>query len=442
VKISKFLTGRSTVIWLFIALALSLLVASAVPQRALGGKAPQWVGRLPEGLTFLSTVLGLDNVVGSNWFAVLVFLFWLALLVSTFSQYKATRALARRLPGAGIPRGCTRIEAPPESFARLVEGAGYRLAGSSQGVRRYVKNGAGYWGNFLLHIGLVTAVVFSLVYVLTQHRVLLRLTGEEITKLSSDNVLEMRGVLPLGQKLPHSALLKRLQLRFYPNDRLEYLGSELYFTDLPGGEPGRVDVALSDKSQYGPYLVYQANAYGRSFDLELQLPGETHRERLYLPYPDRRDQAGYGEVAVTGTPYLLKGKFYADRGRRSMQLNQPPFTLRLYRGTELLQEASLATGGAVQLGPFTVRLAQSEWWTDILLDGSRGTAGIFAGFAIILLGVLSSYCLVPREIILRSGDGALYAQQVVLRFAGFYREEFDDLIQAAGGTAAGKTGEP
>jgi cytochrome c biogenesis protein len=432
VKASKFLTARSTVIALFTAISAALLLASLVPQRAsLGGKAPEWVGRLPEGLLFLSSRLGADNVVGSAWFSALVALFWLSLLMSTISQFGATRARVRRVPSAEVPQGSIRISLPPARLAELLRGAGYRPAGSAAGVQRYVKNLAGYWGNFLLHIGLVTAVVFSLIYVLTQHRVLIRLVGEETSRFTTSNVQEMRGVLPLSYRLPYTALLKNLQPRFYGNDRLEYLASELYFTERPGGEPARVAVALSDKAQFGDYLVYQANAFGRAFDLELQLPGETHRERLYLPYPNRRDAAGYGEVPITGTEYLLKAKFYSDLNRKSMQLNQPPLTLRLYRGKELLHELTLAPGASGVLGPFEVRLAQAQWWTDILLDGSRGTAGIFAGFAVILAGVLSSYCLVPREIIVRNRDGALQVQQVARRFPEFYREEFNDLIRAA-----------
>jgi hypothetical protein len=296
-----------------------------------------------------------------------------------------------------------------------------------------VKNRIGYWGNLLLHIGLVTAVLFSLVYVVTQHRVLIRLTGQEITRLTPEKVQELRGVFPMQRSLPHSVVLKTLRPRFWANDKLEYLSSELYFTNHPGDEPRRVDIAVSDKSHYGPYLVYQANVYGRTFDLDFVTPqGETHRERLYLPYPPRRDTAGYGEMDIAGTGLLLKGKFFADRERTSMKLNESPLTLRLYRGKELLGEATLTPEGSTgQLGPLGVRVAQSEWWTDILLDGTRGTSGIFAGFALILAGVLSSYCLVPREIIVRETTDGIYAQHVARRFAQFYREEFDEIINKA-----------
>ena len=225
-------------------------------------------------------------------------------------------------------------------------------------------------------------------------------------------------------------VLKELLPRFWANDKLEYLSSELYFTDQPGGEPQRVDIAVSDKSQYGQYIVYQANAYGRVFDLEfVSERDEIYRERLYLPYPLSRDVAGYGEMPIRGTDFLLKGKFYADTERKSIHLHEPPLSLRLYRSKDLLGEVTLATGSPGQLGPLTVRLAQSEWWTDILLDGTRGTFGIFAGFALILTGVLCSYCLVPREIIVRESNGEIYVHHIARRFAQFYREEFDELIQ-------------
>ena len=437
-KVSRFLTSRSTVIALFSAIAAALLLASAVPQRAsLGGKTPEWVGRLPEGLSFLSALLGLDNIVGSAWFALLIAIFWLSLVISTVAQYRSTKALCRRVPAAALPPESVRIEIAPDSFSGLLTAAGYRFAGGADGVQRYVKNGIGYWGNFMLHVGLVTAVVFSLGYVVTQHRVLIRLVAQEITSFSAEDVQELRGILPLQQGLPYSVVLKSLDPRFWANDKLEYLASELYFTGKPGADPQRVAVALSDKSQFGPYLVYQSSAYGRAFDLEFESPpGEMHRERLYLPYPNKRDGAGYGELPLGGTGFLLKGKFYADSARRSMQLHQPPLTLRLYQGKQLQQEVTLAPGIAQRLGPFKVRLVHSEWWTDILLDGSRGTAGIFTGFALILAGVLSSYCLVPREIIVREADGAHYAQQVVRRFPQFYREEFDEIMLTARQPAA------
>jgi len=430
-KTPRFLTARSTVIVLFIAISTALLLASSIPQRSsLGGKTPAWVGKLPETLQHLTNLLGLDNIVGTGWFAVLVALFWVSLVISTISQYSATKSVANRIPSPEVPPESIRIACSPSAFAGLAQAAGYREAGIADGVHRYVKNRVGFWGNFLLHVGLVTAVFFSLVYVLTQHRVLIRLAGQEIFKPTPETVQVQHGVLPVTQPLPYSVVLKDLRPSYWKNDRLESLSSELYFTDRPGGDPRRVDIAVSDKSSFGPYIVYQANVYGRHFDLEFMSElGEIYRERLFLPFPHQHDLAGYGETPVTGTDFLLKAKFYADAERKTMKLNGTPLTLRLYRGKELLGETTLLSASPGKLGPLTVRLVQTDWWTEVMLDGTRGIAGIFSGFALILAGVLCSYCLVPREIIVREMAEGISVQHVARRFAQFYREEFDEIIK-------------
>jgi len=282
----------------------------------------------------------------------------------------------------------------------------------------------------------VTAIVFSLLYVVTQHRVMVRLVAGEPTLLVPGTFAEMVGVPQFRQRLPVSIALERLEPDFWGNDRLASLSAQLLFTDHPGDQPRRVEVALSDKSHFGPFLVYQISEFGVAFDLQFLVPereGLT-QERLILPYPGSRDKAAYGEILLKESGLLLKGKFFADSGKKSMKLGTPLLVLRLYRGTQLLGECTLQPGKSAALGPLFVRLAGSEWWTNILLDGSRGMSGIFAGFALLLAGVLSSYCLVPREIMVREAEGGVYVQQIARRFAQFYREEFEEL------TAAGKTG--
>ena len=430
-KPAKFVTARSTVITLLVAISSALLLTCFLPQRStLGGKPPEWPARLPDALHVLTSVVGLDNIVATSWFATLLALFSLSLAVSTHSQFRNTRLQSSHLPASAIPPGSIRLELSPEILAERLQGAGYKLVGSRDGVLRYVKNMAGYWGNFLIHLGLVVVVLFSLVYVVTQHRLLLRLTSDETTSLTPGHYAEMHGIMPLRRTLPVGVSLTRLEPRFWENDKLEYLGSELSVTERTGDQPETVKVALCDKSEYGSFIVYQMNAYGRAFDLQILPPGGApYTQRIFLPYPSRRDQAAYGETALEGTDLQLKVKFFADLEKRSMKLNSPPLTLRLCRGKESLGEVTLQPGITEQLGPLTVKLARSAWWTDILLEGSRGTGGIFTGFAVILAGVLGSYCLVPREIIVRDSGGALFVQQLARRFPLFYQEEFAEITR-------------
>jgi hypothetical protein len=428
VKPVKFMTARSTVIGLLLAITLSLLAANIIPQRPAAGKPPAWLAALPEGLRFLGR-LGLDDIVGSYWFAGLILLFSISLVLSTVAQYGVARALIGRSPQSA-PRGeWQRVGYDPAGLAIRMSAAGYRVAGRMEGVERYVKHKSGYWGSFLLHLGLVVAVVFSLVYLLTQHKALVRLVGEEITRLTPENVVVKRGIMPLQEHLPYSMALTRLEPRFWSNGKLETLASELYIADRPGDLPRRVDVALSDKGHFDSFRVYQGNPFGLSFNLELSFPGSGfRREQLQLHYPGGRDSAGYGELAMEGTDLVLKGKFIPDAVGKTMEPRAPLLTLRLVRGEKILGEAVLKPGEKGQLGPWTVRLTRVEWWTEILLDGSRGMAGVFVGFAVILAGVLSSYCLVPREIMVREEGGAVLVQQYVRRFAPIYRDEFESVV--------------
>lgn len=428
----KLLTARSTVIALFAAFTASLLGALLIPQRGADGNAPAWLGRLPESLRPGAGWLGLDNIVGSGWFVVLVALCSLSLARSTVSQFSAARAMANRAPReTATPEG-VRLELGLQAFAARLSAAGFRHAGSSGSTQRYVKFRSGYWGNFLLHLGMVTAIVFSLIFVVTRDRVYLRLVDQELTRFVPGTFDEVLGMRWFRQRLPEAVQLSSLEPAFWGNDRLASLSSQLNIIDHPGDQPRRVAIALSDKSHFGPFTVYQANSFGVACDLAVYGPEQPiTQERLFLPYPAGREKASYSEKVLKESGLLLKAKFYADADKKAMQLRSPLLTLRLYRGKELLGETSLRRGQSGEIGPYLFRLSQTQWWTAILLDGSRGMSGIFTGFAILLAGVLSSYCLVPREITVREAGGALYVQPLVRRFAQFYREEFDDLLAAA-----------
>ncbi|MCM0080606.1 cytochrome c biogenesis protein ResB [Geomonas sp. Red32] len=429
--LAKKLTSRSTVIALLSLITAALLVALLVPQRGTsGGKVPGWVAALPGQLRSVVEWLGIDNVVGSSWFLVVVALFSLSLMVSTWNQLAAVRGAARRPPRAdAVPDGPA-VEAPLAAVAEVLEKGGYRLTASSGPVHRFVKYRLGYWGNFLLHLGLVIVVLFSLVYVVTQHRVFIRLVGGEKTAFTPETASEVLGALQFRQELPAAVTLAKLEPAFWPNDRLATLASELAFSRRPSDPPERVAVATSDKSHYGPFLVYQGTVFGRTFDLEIISPqGGLSLERLFLPYPPARNRAAYGEATLK-EGLVLKAKYLADASQKSVNLADPLLTLRVYRGSDLLGETTLRRGEMGSVGPLMVRWARDAWWTDILLDGSRGLTGIFAGFAVILAGVLCAYCLVPREVLVREEGGRVVMQQVVRRFAELYRDEFDELVAA------------
>ena len=107
--------------------------------------------------------------------------------------------------------------------------------------------------------------------------------------------------------------------------------------------------------------------------------------------------------------------------------------LRLYEGERLVGETSLSTGQSAVLGPYSVRLATFGWWTELLFEGSFGTAAIFTGFALLLCGGALTSFAVPREAVLRDTPTGHAITWRTSRFLEFYRDERDRLISRCKG---------
>jgi hypothetical protein len=180
--------------------------------------------------------------------------------------------------------------------------------------------------------------------------------------------------------------------------------------------------------------VYQKNSFGTAFFLRLEDGRRApHQEILYLPFPARRDKAGYDTIQLADPGLTLKAKYYADSARQSIYPVHPLLVLRLYDGDRMLGEAALQTGQASVLGNFSVQLVKAEWWTDYLFEGSRGTFGIFTGFAFILAGVLLTYCVTPRTILVRQTDDGYRVSWQIVRFHDFYAAEKEQVFAACRG---------
>lgn len=412
-RIKRFFTTRATVLALILLLAASLAIAVVVPQ--VGGD-----GRLLAGP--LVAALGLNRIFSTWWFVALALLFVISLLFSTVDQFKAARSRTFQPPhGSGegalaSPRSAVQLDAE-------LRAAGYRrLAAGPAGVR-YVKAALGYWGNFLLHLGMTLTVVFALVYVVTEHRAIIRVVSGESLPLKPGDYAERRGLLAGRLSLPAAITLVRLTPEFWEQDQLKALTSELVFFAADGHQR-QLKVALSDKSRYHDLIVYQQPAFGNAFLVEFTAGDGRGFDQVFpLPMPSRRDRAGYGTFPLDDGRYLIKAKYYATADRSGIVPTTPQLVLRLYDGPRLVAETPLLIGQAGRLGPYAVKLAEVRWWTDLLFDGSRGTAGIFGGFALLLAGGLLAFFAVPREVVVRPAATGCTVTWRATRFADFYEEE-------------------
>lgn len=419
-RCKNFCTSRKIVVALFLLLTGSLLAATIFPQSRGGRPAAGGDGTASSGLPEL---LGLDHIFSTWWFVGLSALFVFSLLLSTLDQYRAARRKVAEPPAAG-DEGYAPCTLGVEQVAAILRREGYRLLAEKAGIFRYVKGAVGYWGNFSLHLGMVVTLAFSLVYVLTEHRMIVRVVEQETIPVRPGSHPERKGFFAGTLPLPDAVVLEGLDAQFHANDAVKHISSNLLFADKAGGHQ-TLKVGQSDKQTYRDLIVYQQNAFGLTFYLDFApAGGEAFRQVLMLPMPMKRDAAAYGRADIDNGRYLLKAKFYANADRSGMSPQNPQLVLRLYDREQLLGEVTMVDGIAEQLGPYTVTLHGSRWWTEILFEGSRGMLGIFCGFGILFFGGMLAFFAVPREVLLRCAGERAELRWRAARFHHFYLDEY------------------
>jgi hypothetical protein len=427
------LTARTTVIALLVAIAAAMAIAAIVPQVGLEaeGALPVAPGA-PSRWSAAFAVAGLDHVFSTPWFAALAGLFVVSLSLSTLDQLRLARARTFQPPPQAAAAGERASALPPGELDGVLRRAGYRRVAVAGTASRWVKHAWGYWGAFLLHLGMTMTALFASTYVLTEHRAKLQVASGRPEALLPGTYALKRGLLALDIPLPAEVTLYRVEPTFGASDQLVDLASDLVFRDRRG-RARDVRVAVNAFQDYDGIIVYQLVKYGNVFDLEIsdEAGGRTERP-IKLAYPEKRGEASYGNQAVGGGR-VLKAKYHPRSDRAGMVLADPELVLRLVEGDRVLGEATLREGETSQLGPWAVRLARVGWWTEILFEGSLGTTGIFAGFGVLLLGGVLSFFAVPREVLVRAGPEGTRVLWRTLRFPDLYREEGEALLASLAG---------
>lgn len=425
-RLRTLLTGRKTVIAVMLLLVAAMLVAVAVPQDGLVETNRTLEGPAAMPRSALVQALGLHHVFSTWWFAALALVFILSLVASTADQLRAARAQTWKRPAGGGEGARSPLSAA--EVGAILRAEGYRRLAEGPGAARWVRHAAGYWGTFLLHVGMTLTAVGGLVYTVTQHRVVIRAVADVPVPVIAGRYAEQRGILAWPMDLPFQVRLERLEPAYWEGgDHLRDLAS----TVLLVGEDGRRDtlrVAVNENRRYRGLLAYQQLAFGHTFLVALEggPQGQVVRS-LFLPMPERRDRPSYGEVPLEG-PLRLQAKYYATPDRSRLLPAEPQLTLRLQDGAATLGEATLAPGEGAALGPYRVGLLGVAWWSDILFEGSQGTVAIFTGFAVLLLGGALGFFAVPREATVLEAGGGSVVHWRTPRLPDFYAEERDRVL--------------
>ncbi len=426
----KLITARRLSLGLILFLAGMMYVSTLVPQEM--GSSPEGIAEWRhkhEALLWLVDGFKLYRMYVQPWFAAAILLALAALVITTFDQIAAAR---RKLYSTGCGVEDPVVEASSEQALRSVARSRWYLSlhTGSQDKLKFVRNPWGYFGNTLLHLGMVLVVSASLYVAVTGRQgVLIMIEGETRgTPLHWD--LSEYGILASPLVLPGTVRLDKVRVNFDGKNRPAAVSSDVTITDGSGSAES-FSASINKIIRYRGLRVYHAAQYGDAFSLEFSDgEGRRHLEKIPVQQSTGLDNAGYGDFDLTWSPHVLSTKYYADADRKKMTGGKPQLVVRLLDKSRELARASLTPGNSGILGNYRVRLLGVEKWAKLIFVDIGGMAVIFAGFGIIMIGGVVQYTVPPRELIaIRQQDGRYLVYWRAAAFKEFYMDERDSITR-------------
>lgn len=426
--LKRFFLSRKTVLTLISLMFGTVVVGYIFPQRFTSSPAEidKWQLANPV-LAEVSKKLALDHVYTSPWFAALLLVFLVSLTVSTWEQFVAAARKTFAAAGGG-GRSFTTTASEDEVMAVIRE-MGYVSRGGGEDGRRFVRNRWGYWGNILLHLGIVVSIASSLLIVLTEKRAVVHLLEGETHEPGAQWLKEEGGLIAGRFILPESVRLDRVVPEYWDTDDLKQLTTEFTFLGR-GGETSSYSMHINKTIRYRGMRVFQGKNHGSSFFVEfVDADGKKYREYFELDAPLKRDKSSYRDFQLDWMPYSLQAKYYADADKRKMTGGNPLFMMRLMDGKNIVAELPLKIGETGSIGPYAATLVHASPWGGLIFIDITGMGGVFFGFFIIVLGGSLTYFCSPREFYVKGNDGGCRVSWRAAKFEHLYRLEFEEITK-------------
>jgi len=382
----------------------------------------------------LSELFDLHRIYTHPVFAILLGGVAISLALSTWNQFlTAWRRTFDPEPGTSGGECFPVPGTVSESWRTLTAKGYYRLGGTAEEVL-LVRHPWGYWGNTLLHLGMMVTIAASLFIALTQQRGVIHLAEGSIRQPSEPLLMEEHGLLAKPLLLPQALRLDRIAYSFWPNHGIRRVESTISFLDDSGTAETKT-VEINRILTHRGTRFYQGGEFGHAFFVEVTaLTGITRLFQLQIRHPETPDKPGYNDFQdLLGDGCLLRAKYLVDAERKSFDNVNPLLTLRLDCQGEEIGQLPMKVSGEGSIGTYRFQLLSISPWSRLIVVNLSGMPGIFLGFFIICLGGVLHYFSTPREARLyRKTAAETGVCWRATKFAEFYQDELVTLKKVLG----------
>ena len=420
----RLILSRVTILTTIVLALLAMLVGSFIPQAFMLTPSGllKWRADYPN-LAPLAEKLGLTHVYTHPLFALILLAAVITLGFSCYEQLRRTLRLWRDGSGCEAGRQFMGAGSLTEAGA-ILRSHGYRQKGE-----RFVRHVLGFWGNTLLHTGMLVVITASLWIALFQQRGMVRLAEGDLFKPGDPWLSSEQGLLAGSFALDDAVRLDRVAYDYWPSHAVKRVASQLAFISRDGTVTDR-PVAINSVMLHQGVRVYQGIDFGHAFFVEIRsADGRTSVSQLFIEHQQSPEKAGYADFEnFFGPGKTLRVKYFAEVDHSSLQGTNPLLVMRLDEGGREIGQISLTTGATADLAGYRARLVAVRRWSSFIFVNLTGISAIFAGFGIICLGGVLNYFTSPREAWVReTAGGGTEISWHANRFARFYEEEYEEL---------------
>lgn len=341
-------------------------------------------------------ILGFDHVYRTWWFLALLILFGASLTACTFTRQFPALTAARRWTFYQQPRQFQKLALSAEldagSLDRLIpllKQKRYRVF--QEGDRLYARKGiAGRIGPIVVHASMLLVLGGAIFGAMTGF------FAQEM--VPSGQTFEVRNIFDAGPwaeaQIPKdwSVRVNRFWIDYTPEGTIDQFYSDLSVLDQAGQEVKRKTIHVNEPLRYRGVTLYQADWGIAAVRVKL-----NNSPVLQLPM-GQLDTAGQGRIWGTWIP--TRPDLSAGVSVLAKDLQG---TLLIY-DTEGQLVSTVREGMSTDVNGVTLAIAEIVGSTGLQIKADPGIPYVYAGFGLLMLGVIMSYVSHSQVWALQQGD--------------------------------------
>jgi cytochrome c biogenesis protein len=341
--------------------------------------------------------IGLEHVYGSWWFLSLLILFGTSLTACTFNRQLPILKASKRWFYYTKPQSFTKLPLATEiiggnlnNLARSLQSKNYKVYQADD--RLYARKGlVGRVGPIIVHASMLLVLIGSIWGALTGF------TAQEM--VPSGATFQVKNITEAGawsaNQVPKdwSVRVNRFWIDYTPKGSIDQFYSDLSVIDNDGKEVDRQTIHVNKPLKYKGVTFYQAN-------WDIHAVRFTFNNSPILQLPVRKLESQNGGRQVWGTWIPTKPDLSAGITLITPDL-QGTFLIYDEKGNLL---TTVRTNGSAEVNGVTFTLKEAIGSTGLQIKADPGIPIVYAGFGLLMLGVIMSYVSHSQVWALQVGD--------------------------------------